>query len=134
MEPMFSFSFFFLFGVQYVVVAGDMDKPMAIAVDPVAGMLFWGDRGRMAKIESARLDGSQRRVLVSTSVISFISGLTLDPGQRRLYWCDPRFDTIQVGSLSSLLLLFFVLVVVVVVVVVVVLVVVCGTPDSTPSG
>lgn len=65
------------FEFQFVVVAGDMDKPMAIAVDPVAGLMFWTDRGRTPKIERAHLDGSHRRVLVNET-IHFTTGLTLD--------------------------------------------------------
>ena len=79
---------------QYVVVAGDMDKPMAIAVDPVAGFLFWADRGRVPKIERVRLDGSDRRTLVNDS-IAFTTGLTLDYKQKKVYWCDSRLDTIE---------------------------------------
>lgn len=71
-----------------------MDKPSAIAVDPVAGFLFWADRGRIPKIERARLDGSERRTLVSESIV-FTTGLTLDYERKSVYWCDSRLDTIE---------------------------------------
>ena len=71
-----------------------MDKPMAIAVDPVAGMMFWTDRGRTPKIERAYLDGSHRRVLVNET-IHFTTGLTLDYTHQMVYWCDSRMDTIE---------------------------------------
>lgn len=67
---------------------------MAIAVDPVAGFLFWADRGRVPKIERARLDGSGRRLLVNETIF-FPSGLTLDYQNKRVYWCDSRLDTIE---------------------------------------
>ena len=89
-----SFRIYELFLVQYVVVAGDMDKPMAIVIDPVAGFLFWTDRGRTPKIERVRLDGSDRRVLVNESIF-FITGLALDFAERKVYWCDSRLDTIE---------------------------------------
>lgn len=79
---------------QYVVVAGDLDKPMSIAVDPLAGLLFWTDRGRSPKIESARLDGSERRILVNES-INFVTGISLDFQENKVYWCDSRLDTIE---------------------------------------
>lgn len=71
-----------------------MDKPMSIAVDPVAGFLFWTDRGRTPKIERARLDGTDRQLLVNESVF-FTTGLTLDLAKRHVYWCDSRLDTIE---------------------------------------
>lgn len=62
---------------RYVVITGDMQKPLTIVVDPVAGMLFWVDGGRNPRIETARLDGSNRRVLVNES-ISHVNDLALD--------------------------------------------------------
>lgn len=71
-----------------------MDKPMSIVVDPVAGYLFWTDRGRTPKIERARLDGTDRRVLVNESIF-FMTGLTLDLDKGHVYWCDSRLDTLE---------------------------------------
>lgn len=71
-----------------------MDKPMSIAVDPVAGYIFWTDRGRTPKIERVRLDGTDRRVLVNESLF-FMTGLALDYERRHVYWCDSRLDTIE---------------------------------------
>jgi len=71
-----------------------MDKPMAIAVDPVVGFLFWADRGRSPKIERVHLDGSNRRVLVNETIF-FTTGLTLDYLEKKVYWCDSRLDTIE---------------------------------------
>lgn len=62
---------------RYVVVSGNMDKPMAIAVDPVAGFLFWSDWGKEPRIERARLDGSDRLVIVNES-IHHINDLAVD--------------------------------------------------------
>lgn len=71
-----------------------MDKPTALAIDPVVGYLFWTDKGRVPKIERARLDGSGRRVLINET-ISFATGLTLDLENKKIYWCDSRLDTIE---------------------------------------
>ncbi|KAI9558491.1 hypothetical protein GHT06_015278 [Daphnia sinensis] len=79
---------------KYVVVAGDMDKPMSIAVDPVVGFLFWTDRGRTPRIERVRLDGSDRRILVNESIF-FTTGLALDYQNKKVYWCDSRLDIIE---------------------------------------
>lgn len=67
---------------------------MAIAVDPVEGLLVWTDRGRIPKIERTQLDGSNRRILVNESIV-FTTGLTLDYKEKRIYWCDLRLDTIE---------------------------------------
>ena len=77
-----------------MVVAGDMDKPTSIVVDPAIGLLFWADRGRSPKIERARLNGADRRSLVIESVF-IVTGLSLDFEQQRLYWCDSRLDAIE---------------------------------------
>ena len=71
-----------------MVVAGDMDKPMAIALDPVTGFMFWTDRGRTPKIERARLDGSDRRVIVNET-IHFTTGLALDYTNKKVLIISP---------------------------------------------
>lgn len=62
---------------RYVVVTGNVDKPTAIAVDPPNGFLFWSDAGREPRLERARLDGSQRIVLVNDTGNS-INDIALD--------------------------------------------------------
>lgn len=72
---------------RYVLIAGTMSKPHAIAVDPLDGLVFWSDLGIPAKIEKSGLDGSNRTTLVNTDVKAPM-GLTLDLKRQRLYWCD----------------------------------------------
>lgn len=40
----------------------DLDQPRAIAVDPVAGLIFWSDWDHQARIERAGMDGEHRVV------------------------------------------------------------------------
>ncbi|XP_059475497.1 low-density lipoprotein receptor-related protein 1 isoform X2 [Neocloeon triangulifer] len=79
---------------RYVVINGDMQRPLSIAVDPVAGMLFWVDGGRNPRIESAKLDGSNRRIIVNES-ISHINDLAIDYERKKLYWCDSATNKIE---------------------------------------
>lgn len=62
---------------RYVVVTGNMDKPTAIAVDPLHGFLFWSDAGKEPRLERSRLDGSDRFVLVNDTGNS-INDIALD--------------------------------------------------------
>jgi hypothetical protein len=62
---------------RYVVVTGNLDKPTAIAVDPLHGFLFWSDSGKEPRLERSRLDGSDRFVLVNDTGNS-INDIALD--------------------------------------------------------
>ncbi|XP_029850375.2 prolow-density lipoprotein receptor-related protein 1 [Ixodes scapularis] len=79
---------------RYVLLSGNMDKPRAIVVHPYKGYIFWSDWGVPPKIERASLDGSDRVVLVNSSV-QLINDLAIDFDEDRLYWCDSRTDTIE---------------------------------------
>lgn len=61
--------------------------------------IFWTDwvqRPSMtaAKIERANLDGSNRTVLVNTT-IQWPNGLTIDLQTKRLFWCDAYTDRLE---------------------------------------
>ncbi|CAB3364278.1 Hypothetical predicted protein [Cloeon dipterum] len=79
---------------RYVVINGDMEKPVIIVVDPVAGMLFWVDRGKTPRIESARLDGSNRKILLTEDVRQ-VNDLALDYKTKKLYWCNTSTKNIE---------------------------------------
>ncbi|KAL5012017.1 hypothetical protein ScPMuIL_010568 [Solemya velum] len=68
--------------------------PEAIAVDPLAGYLFWSDTGGRPKIERAGLDGSGRKVLVLTGLI-LPSSITIGHGTRQIYWVDTDKHTVE---------------------------------------
>ncbi|GLH07804.1 Vitellogenin receptor, partial [Gryllus bimaculatus] len=79
---------------RYVVVAGDMDRPAAIVLDPVVGLLFWSDVGKQPRLERAYLDGSNRTVLVNDTLIH-INDIALDYKAKKLYWCESSSNTIE---------------------------------------
>ena len=56
--------------------------------------LFWSDWGQHPRIESAGMDGSDRRVIVASKVY-WPNGLALDLPARRLYFADARLDYIE---------------------------------------
>lgn len=59
--------------------------------------MYWTDWGESPKIECAYLDGSERRVLVNTS-LGWPNGLALDLEKNKLYWGDAKTDRIEVSN------------------------------------
>ena len=76
---------------RYVVVAQGVEKPAAICVDPVQGFLFWSAN---SKLEKARLDGSDQKVLINESVNA--NDIALDYENQLIYWVDSVLKTIEV--------------------------------------
>uniref|UniRef100_A0A673NGJ6 Low density lipoprotein receptor-related protein 4 n=1 Tax=Sinocyclocheilus rhinocerous TaxID=307959 RepID=A0A673NGJ6_9TELE len=62
--------------------------------------LFWTDWGHIAKIESAYLDGTDRKVLINTD-LGWPNGLTLDYDTRRIFWVDAHLDRIESSDLNG---------------------------------
>ncbi|ELR61044.1 hypothetical protein M91_21445, partial [Bos mutus] len=56
--------------------------------------LFWTEWGQMPCIGKARLDGSEKVVLVSMG-IAWPNGISIDFEENKLYWCDARTDKIE---------------------------------------
>lgn len=72
-----------------VLVWQTLDKPRGIGLDYAAGLMFWTDWGRSARIERADMDGSLRRALVTTE-LGWPNGLTVDRWRGRVYWVDAQ--------------------------------------------
>ncbi|KAM6922076.1 low-density lipoprotein receptor-related protein 8-like [Xenentodon cancila] len=71
---------------QHQLITG-LDKPSAVAVDPLPGLIFWAQCGSSPKIERASLDGQQRTALVTSSINQPVA-LSLDMPRQLLYWFD----------------------------------------------
>lgn len=56
--------------------------------------MYWGSRGSSPKIEQANMDGSDRKVLVSSGLF-WVNSLALDYQNGLLYWCDALFKRIE---------------------------------------
>ncbi|XP_071941661.1 low-density lipoprotein receptor-related protein 1-like isoform X2 [Antedon mediterranea] len=79
---------------RYVLISDDLEKPRSIAVYPQKGLLFWSDWGRNAKIERSTLAGTERMVLVNTT-ISWPNGITIDYEEDYIYWCEAQLNRIE---------------------------------------
>ena len=80
------------------LIAGNMEAPRAIALDPRYGLMFWSDWDSEApRIESASMAGSDRRAVyfVDKRDGAWPNGLTLDYEAMRVYWLDARSDSIH---------------------------------------
>lgn len=81
------------------LLAGDMDSPRALAVDPNEGLLFWSDWEAAApRIERCSAAGRRRRAVVRVDALTdgaWPNGISLDHRPRRLYWIDARSDSIH---------------------------------------
>ncbi|KAM3619928.1 uncharacterized protein V6R79_015960 [Siganus canaliculatus] len=78
---------------QRALITG-LDKPSAVAVDPLQGLLFWAQCGSSPSIERSGLDGRDRMALV-TSVIRQPVALCLDMPRKLLYWLDQGTKSIS---------------------------------------
>lgn len=61
--------------------------------------MYWTDWGEMPKIERANLDGTDRVVLLNTS-LGWPNGLAIDCVAGKLYWGDAKTDKIEVSQLK----------------------------------
>ncbi|KAF7273554.1 hypothetical protein GWI33_013751, partial [Rhynchophorus ferrugineus] len=88
------------------LVAGDMESPRAIVVDPRDGYLFWTDWDNAApRIERCSLAGLDRKIIVHMNMFykaGWPNGLTLDYTMRRVYWADARSDSIHTCNYDGL--------------------------------
>lgn len=76
------------------LVAGDIENPRAIALDPRLSYLFWTDWDSSApRIERCSMAGEFRKVIVYVSRLTdgeWPNGLTLDYELNRIYWIDAK--------------------------------------------
>ncbi|XP_002138212.3 prolow-density lipoprotein receptor-related protein 1 isoform X1 [Drosophila pseudoobscura] len=80
------------------LIAGSMESPRAIALDPREGLLFWTDwDDNSPRIERASMAGEGRRIISTSWQLStgWPNGLTLDFTQKRVYWVDAKSKSIS---------------------------------------
>jgi len=83
------------------LIAGDMESPRAIALDPRFGLMFWTDWDRRSpRIERATMSGDDRRTLINIKEVhgGWPNGLTLDYQAMKVYWIDANSDSIHVAD------------------------------------
>lgn len=62
--------------------------------------MFWTEIGNIVRIERAGMDGSDRRVLVNSS-LGWPGTLTVDMVSNRIYWTDERLQAIGSATLDG---------------------------------
>ncbi|NXQ87783.1 NID2 protein, partial [Nyctibius grandis] len=83
------------------VINSGLISPEGLAVDHLRRAMFWTDSG-LDRIERARLDGSERRVLFDTELVN-PRAIAVDPVRGNLYWTDwnreaPKIETSTVNG------------------------------------
>ncbi|XP_037542041.1 low-density lipoprotein receptor-related protein 1B [Nematolebias whitei] len=82
--------------MRATLIAGGMEHPRAIALDPGQGIVFWTDwDATFPRIEAASMSGDGRHIVFKDMEIgAWPNGLTLDHLERRIVWTDARSDAI----------------------------------------
>uniref|UniRef100_A0A8C9TUU4 Low density lipoprotein receptor-related protein 1Ba n=1 Tax=Scleropages formosus TaxID=113540 RepID=A0A8C9TUU4_SCLFO len=82
--------------MRTTLIAGGMEHPRALALDPGQGILFWTDwDATFPRIEAASMSGGGRHVVFKDMEIgAWPNGLTLDHLEKRIVWTDARSDAI----------------------------------------
>uniref|UniRef100_A0AAZ3NRC3 EGF-like domain-containing protein n=1 Tax=Oncorhynchus tshawytscha TaxID=74940 RepID=A0AAZ3NRC3_ONCTS len=82
--------------MRTTLLAGEVEHPRAIALDPRDGILFWTDwDASLPRIEAASMSGEARRTIHrETGSGGWPNGLTVDYMERRIVWIDARSDAI----------------------------------------
>ncbi|XP_063296068.1 nidogen-2 [Pelobates fuscus] len=79
-----------------IIISTGLMSTEGLAIDYLRRTMFWTDSG-LDKIESSRLDGSDRKVLFDTQLVN-PRAITVDPVRGNLYWTDwnreaPKIET-----------------------------------------
>uniref|UniRef100_A0A3B4AS87 EGF-like domain-containing protein n=1 Tax=Periophthalmus magnuspinnatus TaxID=409849 RepID=A0A3B4AS87_9GOBI len=79
--------------MRTTLLAGEVEHPRAIALDPRDGILFWTDwDASQPRIEAASMSGEGRRTIHrETGSGGWPNGLTVDYMERRIVWIDARY-------------------------------------------
>ncbi|XP_035237468.1 low-density lipoprotein receptor-related protein 1-like isoform X1 [Anguilla anguilla] len=82
--------------MRTTLLAGEVEHPRAIALDPRYGILFWTDwDASLPRIEAASMSGAGRRTVHrETGSGGWPNGLTVDYLELRILWIDARSDAI----------------------------------------
>ena len=82
-----------------VLIWEELDSPQALVLHQAEEKVIWSVWGQDPSIETAALDGQERKVLVGSS--GRATGLTVDSDGEYLFWTDQDSDSISCTSLSS---------------------------------
>ncbi|XP_057675771.1 low-density lipoprotein receptor-related protein 2 isoform X2 [Corythoichthys intestinalis] len=83
-----------------VVLAEDLEQPRSLLLLPQKGLMFWSEIGRTPQIQRSGMDGSKRKVVVSSG-LSWPVSLAYDFLDDRVYWADEKLRCIGMASLDG---------------------------------
>ncbi|XP_076435319.1 low-density lipoprotein receptor-related protein 5-like [Babylonia areolata] len=90
---------------QNVLLQDQVTRPLGIAVHPRRGRIYWTDLGLPSLVkptlESANMDGSERRVLVSGDALGRPNHVFIDYTKDKLYWADSARNKVMQYDLNS---------------------------------
>ncbi|XP_044190180.1 low-density lipoprotein receptor-related protein 2-like isoform X6 [Thunnus albacares] len=86
---------------DYTVVLGeDLEQPSSLVLLPHRGLMLWSEIGSTPQIERSGMDGSKRKVVVSSG-LSWPVSLAFDLLDNRVYWADEKLRCIGSASLDG---------------------------------
>ncbi|XP_077399138.1 uncharacterized protein LOC144034293 [Vanacampus margaritifer] len=83
-----------------VVLAEDLEQPRSLVLLPHKGLMLWSEIGSTPQIQRSGMDGSKRKVVVSSS-LSWPVSLAYDFLDDRVYWADEKLRCIGSASLNG---------------------------------
>lgn len=95
---------------RFALINRGLERPRSIVLYPSKGLMFWTDWGSNAKIERANMDGSNRTVLVNSTIMSSLglgakivwpNGLAIDYDTDTIYWVDANSDIMATMDLNG---------------------------------
>ena len=92
-------------GLLDLLVDATLDSSVAIAVDPVAGKMYWGSNIAASRISVANVDASEARDLpIEGATVTNVQGVAIDDVHGRIYWVSetgPESGRISVANLDG---------------------------------
>eukprot|EP00794_Sanderia_malayensis_P013760 gene13760-15199_t len=82
------------------IVSSGLEKPRDVLLHHEKGLMFFSDWGSVPKIESAYMDGTGRRVVVSQEIL-YPGSLVIDKVEQRLYWSDTGLHRIESSNFNG---------------------------------
>lgn len=82
------------------IVRGEDDRPRSIATHPYKSMVFWVNLALPVRIESSRMDGTNRKTIVDEK-LSDPSDLTVDTENDLIFWSDLDLKQIESSDLNG---------------------------------
>nr|XP_057920777.1 low-density lipoprotein receptor-related protein 2-like isoform X2 [Doryrhamphus excisus] len=83
-----------------VVLAEDLEQPRSLVLLPHKGLMLWSEIGSTPQIRRSGMDGSKRKVVVSSG-LSWPVSLAYDFLDDRVYWADEKLCCIGSTSLDG---------------------------------